>query len=389
MWFPSCMLGPKYDPSGAAHIAHWVESLRTLDPLQPPRMVSQRMLHPGLRAVSGAGLVSAVPLGKVLSPGRMAMSVSLLRFLDESPANEDQVEDLEVSGSTLGGLFTLVSNRLCEVIPEIPPGGVGGVMTPLPIAGAIDSQLGAPMPEWEEVDSDFRDLLARLTSLPKKASTAVSAAIHLHYCASLLLTRDRTGAYALVVAGIETLAMTFGEPPKAWANWDQSDKWDALFVDLELSEEQSKAIRDRLVRDKHMRLADTFANYAVKTLPEGFWDEEVSDYVWGVAAESGEYLEGEWMPARRRDPRFGADPDLAKKAFKKAYQVRSKFMHAGQRTVTLADDTFGEAPGRERTVLSFAQARATLRRLIQVELATRGSTDPAGLEELVIASLQK
>lgn len=380
------MLGPKYDPSGAAHVAHWIESLRTLDPSKPPRVVSQRMLHPGLRPANGTGLVSPVPIGRVAIPGQMALSMSLLRFIDEDPAHEDQLEDLEVSGSTLGGLLTLVSNRLCQVMPELPPGSVGGAMTPLPIAGAIDSELGAPMPEWDEVDSDLRDLLARLTSLPKKASTAVSAAIHLHYCASLLLTRDRTGAYALVVAGIETLAMSFGEPPSSWGDWDQSEKWDALFTAQQLSEEQATAIRNRLVQDKHMRLADTFASYAVETLPEGFWDEEVSNYVWGVEGDSGKFIEGAWMPARHRDPRFGADPDLTRKAFKKAYQVRSKFMHAGQRTVTLADETFGEAPGWERSVLSFAQARAALRRLILVELETRGSPEPAGLEELGFVS---
>ena len=317
----------------------------------------------------------------------MALSLSLLQFLDENPAHEDQVEDLVVSGSVLGGLLTLVSDRMCEVVPELPPGGVVGVMSPLPVTATIDSQLGAPMPEWDEVDSDFRDLLARLTSLPTKASTAISSAIHLHYCASLLLTRDMTGAYALVIAGLETLAMTFGEPPTSWDDWDQAAKWDALFTAQLLSEEQASALRARLIGDKHMRLADTFANYAVETLPEGFWDEEVSDYVWGVVGETGEVIEGAWMEARRRDPRFGADPNLAKKAFKKAYTVRSKFMHAGQRTVTLADDMFGQAPGRERTVLSFAQARAALRRLILLELERRGSSESAGLEHLSTPSL--
>ena len=46
---------------------------------------------------------------------------------------------------------------MCEVVPEIPPGGATAAMTPLPVAGTIDSQLGAPMPEWEEIDSEFRD----------------------------------------------------------------------------------------------------------------------------------------------------------------------------------------------------------------------------------------
>ena len=238
------------------------------------------------------------------------------------------------------------------------------------------------MPEWDEIDSEFRDIVARLTSLSTKAATAVSAAIHLHYCASLLLTRDRTGAYALVVAGLETLAMSFGNPPTSWEDWDQSVDWDAFFADQQLSDQQAGALRQRLIRDKHMRLADTFATYAVDTLPEGFWDEAVSDYIWGVEGQSGEFIEGAWTPARPRDPRFGADPDLAKKAFKKAYQVRSQFMHAGKRTVTFSDDMFGQAPGRERTVLSFAQARAALRRLILIELDRRGSADPVGLDQV-------
>lgn len=380
------MLGSKQDPSGAAHVKHWAEYLRALDPSKPPRVVYQRMLHPGLRPATGAGLVSPFPLGKVSAAGQMGLSLSVLQFLDEEPVVKDEIADLVVSDSILGGLLTLVSNRMCEVVSEIPPNGSTGLRSFLPVAGTIDSQLGAPMPEWEDIDSGFRDALARLTSLPTEAATAVSAAIHLHYCASLLLTRDMAGAYALVIAGLETLAMSFGSPPTSWEDWDQAESWDEFFADQQLSEEQAGAFRERLIRDKHMRLAETFATYATDTLPDGFWDEGVSDYVWGVQGETGEIIEGAWMPERRRDPRFGANRDLTKKAFKKAYQVRSQFMHAGKRAISFSDDIFGQAPGRERTVLSFAQARAALRRLILVELNNHGSSDPAGLNEINFAA---
>jgi hypothetical protein len=86
------------------------------------------------------------------------------------------------------------------------------------------------------------------------------------------------------------------------------------------------------------------------------------------------------MPERRRDPRFGANRDLTKKAFKKAYQIRSQFMHSGKRPIAFSDAIFGQAPGRERSVISFAQARAALRRLILVELDKHGDPDPDGLD---------
>ncbi|MGG5173045.1 hypothetical protein ACQR35_12870 [Pseudarthrobacter sp. J1738] len=374
------MLDPEQDPSGAKHIQHWAQFLRVFDPAKGSRVVLQRMIHPGLDPAAGSGLVSSIPLGSVASAGQTALSLSVLQYLDEESISKDEITDLFVSDNILGGLLTLVSDRMCEVVPEIPPGGSTGLNFFLPIAGATDPQLGAPMPKWKEIDSGFRDALARLSSLPVNEASAISAAIHLHYCASLLLTRDMTGAYALVIAGIETLAMTFGTPPTTWADWDQATDWDKFFASQKLSEEQASAFRGRLTQDRFMRLAETFAKYATETLPEGFWDEPVSDYIWGVQGETGKIIEGAWLPERPRDPCFGANRELTKKAFKKAYQVRSQFMHSGKRPVTSSDDIFGQAPGRKRSVVSFAQARAVLRRLILIELEKRGDPNPAGLD---------
>lgn len=340
------MFGSTDDPTGAAHIRQWIKYLRTLDGSIPPQMHVHRMIHPGLEPAHGGGLISPFPLGPVSAAGQTGISLAALRYLDDKSQMNDEVTDLVVSSSILGGLLTLVSNRMCEVIPELPPGGPTGLKSFLPITGSIDSLLGAPMPPWHTIDTDFRDALARLSSLPEEDSEAISAAIHLHYCASLLLARDRTGAFSLLIAGLETLAMHFGEPPSSWAEWDQASSWDSFFVDQKLSADQSSAFRDRLIHDKFMRLAETFATYVTDTLPAGFWDEKIRDYVWGVDGETGVIIEGAWMAERSRDPRFGKDRDITKAAFKKAYGVRSGFMHAGKRPISFSDDIFGTAPGR-------------------------------------------
>jgi hypothetical protein len=60
---------------------------------------------------------------------------------------------------------------------------------------------------------------------------ALIAAIHMHYCAALLVTRDPAGAYALLVGGIECLAQHFGSAPTALTDWDESVSWDRFMAD--------------------------------------------------------------------------------------------------------------------------------------------------------------
>ncbi|MGI5185446.1 hypothetical protein ACQEVZ_55295 [Dactylosporangium sp. CA-152071] len=248
------------------------------------------------------------------------------------------------------------------------------------------------MPAWKEIDPRFREVVARLTSLPEDDMAALSAAIHMHYCAALLMTRDLAGAYALAVGGIECLAQRFGNPPSEWQDWDKSKGWENFIAKHRLGEEQASALRTRLMKDQQIKLAETFATYASTRLHEGFWSEPVRSYEWGVFADpaGARPIEGSWSDPRPRGPEFGDDQNKVKAAFKYAYQLRSGYLHAGKRNVTFVQDAFGAAlvtsdsdgSHDDKPRLTMAQLRAALRSLIIRELVERGDPDPRGIEEI-------
>ena len=379
------------DPTGAAALRAWVEGLRSLQPGVRPSFHAIRMVHPGLQPASGGGLVGADPQpGPLLIPGENVSSVTLLQFLtgDESDARFDVHE----RAAMLGALLTIVADRRCQVAPEIFAKVEGQDRSlAIPVTGQVDSTLGAPMPEWHDIDRPLRETVARLTSLADEDMAALTAAIHMHYCACLLMTRDLAGAYALTVGGIECLAQQFGDPPSAWQNWDEAASWEEFIAYQRFTEEQAEALRARLMKDKRIRLAETFATYATNRLPEGFWEEPVQSYVWSVNAATASPIEGSWSDPQPRGAAFGGDLSTVKAAFKTAYRLRSQFLHAGKREVTFINDVVhtvlatggnvGQTKGSQPRFTT-AQLRAALRCLILRELADRGDADPKGLEEV-------
>ncbi len=386
------------DPTGADRLRTWIEGLRNAEPGVAPTSHILRMIHPGIQPLSGDGLVGVDPLSTLHVPGEDASAVSLLHYMTVDA--ESPKFDLHGQAAMLGALITLVTDRRCQVAPEIFA-KVEGQDHPfaIPVTGQVDSTLGAPMPAWEQVDSRFREVVARLTSLPEDDMAAVSAAIHLHYCAALLLTRDLAGAYALTVGGIECLAQKFGHPPTNWQEWDKAAGWEKFITKQQLNPQQAQALRGQLMKDQHIKLAETFATYATTRLPDGFWTQPIRSYVWGVNADpSGAHpIEGSWSEAQPLGPEFDDDPGKAKAAFKTAYQLRSGFLHAGKRDVSFVRDVFDGALPRNETSgspadkprLSMAQLRAVLRSLIIRELVDRGDPDPKGLEETGVVTSEE
>lgn len=123
------------------------------------------------------------------------------------------------------------------------------------------------------------------------------------------------------------------------------------------------------MKDKHIKLAETFATYAMTRLPAGFWREPVRSYTWGVDAMSARPQEGSWSDPQPRGAVFADDPTVLKAAFKTAYKLRSQFLHAGKRAISFAGDVFAtvvaaDRPAGESPRLSAAQLRAVLRALI-------------------------
>jgi hypothetical protein len=197
--------------------------------------------------------------------------------------------------------------------------------------------------------------------------------MHMHYCAALLAAGDLTGAYALVVGGLEALAQQYGSPPEDWTDWDRSASWDAFMAEQQLTDDQSAALRARLMSDLRMRLAETFATYVSDRLPATFWAESVDVYTWGVNGLTGEPLEGTWQAGPPRALAFARDRRELKRALKRSYQSRSRFIHAGERGVAFAGELASRMPGREDSRLSFAVLRSALRRLVLIELENRAT----------------
>jgi hypothetical protein len=379
------------DPTGAERLRAWIDGLRNHPPDVEGFTGFIRMVHPGLWPLSGSGLIAADPQGRLEVPGEDISSVTVLRYAAAAP---DTSFDLHGRAAMFGALLTLVTDRRCQVAPEVflEPEGHEHLYA-VPVTGQVDSTLGGPMPGWGVIDHRFRTVVALMTSLPEDEMAALSAAMHMHYCAALLVSRDLAGAYALTVGGIECLAQKFGKPPTDWQEWDKAAGWEKFIRQQQFTEQQAAALRSRLMKDQHIKLAETFATYATTRLPQDFWTEPVRSYIWGVEVDARDArpAEGSWSEPQPRGPEFADDPTKVKAAFKTAYQLRSGYLHAGKRDVTFVRDAFNAAlvaddqkggTGIDKPRLNMAQLRAVLRSLILRELAERGDPDPKGLDEI-------
>jgi hypothetical protein len=355
----------------------WVNEFTPRGERIPLRHVAQRMIHPGLEPLQGEGFVGAQPDRQLDLPGNWPHSSAILHWFERAEEGVDRdAFGAEEQDSAVGALFTLVADRRCQVVPEVMATVEGSSrQIAIPISGLVDPALGSPMPSWDELNQDLGITLARIASLGDDDARTISDAMHMHYCAALLATSDLTGAYALVVGGLEALAQQYGSPPGDWAEWDLAVSWDGFMAEQQLTKGQSAALRDQLMLDKQIRLAETFATYVSNRLPAAFWREPVREYKWNVNGLTGKPLGGLWEAGPPRAGVFTGDRRELKKALKRSYYARSRFIHAGERAVPFSDDLVSRIPGHEDDRLSFAALRAALRRLILTELESRASSD--------------
>lgn len=361
------------DSTGLLRLRNWINDVRALPRGQRPNTYAQRLVYPGIDSRQGRGLLSAKGMYPVTQLGEGVQWASLIQFVQA--AGEQDVEVGE-RNAMIGALITLASDRRCQLIPEIALGVEGADHSVLmPINLQTDDTLTAPMPSWRQVNRELAGMTARLLTMDDDDAAAIMAAIHMHYSSALLFTRDLTGAYALAVGGVETLAARFGKISTNWADWDRHKSWEKFFTKIALSEQQAQAMRDRLLQENHIRLTQRFVSYFCGNIPSEFWSEDVTTYIWGIDADSGEPLEGQWHKKGPRSTQFAEDRDALRKAVRGAYQRRSRFVHAGERSAGFTEELFGAGPGYIRDSLSYAQLRAGLRQLIRTELSLRGNPD--------------
>lgn len=271
--------------------------------------------------------------------------------------------------SHLGAALTLVCDRREEVIDELPMRIEGtNRYIFLETGDVADKRLVSPL-KIEDPTSAFTNLCVKLASLNQEAEVAITTAINLHYGAVLLFDRDLAAAYTLMIAGIETLSRQFGTPPTYWAAWDRAEHWDKFIRKNGLSAEQGTALREDLMKDRQLRLKETFVNYVLSRLPDAFWSTPWQDYLYAIDGGAGCWKEGDWRPASEMRDFLPEDKAILRNCLRRSYDARSSFVHAGQRIVSVVSQMRELiAPASGDRPLAFAVLRSILTALIFVEL---------------------
>lgn len=369
-----------------SEMTDWVERLKGAKPPYSSYVPTfHRITSPGWEPLDFGGFVKVEGQGVAPLITGTPRGVSVLGRIDigQNPA----VPAISLLPTEIGALMSLVADRKIEVHNELSA-GVEGTNTQLflPISHQADARLVSPisLPSGETVDSLFRNSLSQLCSLKPKQQKAISQAVSLHYGAVLLYESDLAAAYALIVAGIETLSRVFSTPPTGWSKWDQSQAWDEFMKGIELTGDQKIELRDRLLKDKQILLKQTFVNYAVQEVPDSMWEDDWREWMYQIDADSGQYIpgKGNWSKDGKVKDHLTTDRDKLRTAIKKSYDARSGFVHEGKRGINLMSHIQTSLVADYTKPLPFSHLRTILSTLIKYELARQ--SEPYNLPDIFI-----
>jgi hypothetical protein len=323
-------------------------------------------------------LLATDPAGQ-LPPGRGSSpeAVSILSVMDV--ANRP-VPDQQRLATDLATVFSLALNRRIDIPHDIAfqVKGSEGRVTMAPYGQAIDRLVLGPLPD--NVTGALSDILSHVAGLGVDDLPTIGSAASLYHGALLLFDRDIRSAYTLLVAGVEVLSRRYGSPPSAWVEWEESSKWDGLFVRLGLTAGQASDIRDELFRNRQLRLKATFRTYGAMRLPDAFWDRPWEEWMYGIRARGGTWTDATLQEARVVRDVLSEDREALGRALGMSYDLRSKFVHRGAWIgpfeLTLRQKVLADFP------LPFSVLRAVLRELIDVEL--RSHARPISLPDAEI-----
>ncbi len=305
--------------------------------------------------------------------GQYPQAQSVLLWPD-SRLNGDSGRERSVA-TQLGAIITMALGRRCQVgSNEIAISVDGSTMKNFIPAQVNDRELVGPVPA--DSQALLERTLAKILGLDSGDRATLGAAIELHYASVILYDSDLSAAYALAVAGLETLSRRYGGYVPSWADWDESKALDELFAEIGLTGEDSDRIRQKLLSGRHLKLRQTFASYIVDRLPEKFWEIELQDYLptYEMSAQGEAVFGG--LEASTRSPIstfVPRDRALLRRRVLASYDARSAFVHAGTRDVSEISTLYSLAAAQPESTgpLEFLAVRRILRALIEVELDAR------------------
>ena len=126
----------------------WVQDLTLRGEKIPIHRVYQRVIHPGLTPIAGDGFLAAQPGRQLDLPGSWAHCVAVLHWFERG--QQGNLLAAEEQDSALGALLTLVTDRRCQVVPELFAKVENAAHhIAIPTYGQIDPALASPMPDWD------------------------------------------------------------------------------------------------------------------------------------------------------------------------------------------------------------------------------------------------
>jgi hypothetical protein len=360
-------------------LSEWYASLREAVSPEDGQItwLSRRLAIPGHKRHSSGKILRLIPRERIVRPGRGPETLHVVGLPIAQNKWGAALWEAELT-SFIGGILTFVTGRRIEAFEEWLLKPKDGDPFFSSVVHMIDKRLEAPIDETLDVATEFLDSVMRIVKLDGKSRSAINSAIQLHYAACILSSISPAAAYTSLIAGVEALSRRFGSPPTAWGDWDLAANWDRFALEVNLSDGQYQQLQGKLMRDRQIRLKETFAEYASARLPENFYDQYYFDWVY-VGDGAGGYREGfeAWRePMSTFVPR---DRRELKLILKRSYDLRSEYMHTGVSSISYAtplppvDPGFSRA-GKTGTVfkagepMSFAILRSILNSLIRAEL---------------------
>jgi hypothetical protein len=172
-----------------------------------------------------------------------------------------------------------------------------------------------------------------------------------------------------------------------WTAWEDAQRFDEAFRDVQLSDTQAERVRTELLRNKQLRLKQGFASYVVDSLPGPFWDSEVERFLPNLSMDASgvstfEGLEAETsLPISRFVPQ---EATLLRRRLLASYDARSSYVHAGSSRhgllSTLTQVIDNDAGPKDP--IEFVGLRLILRFLILEEMKSR--TNGASLPDFTM-----
>lgn len=329
-----------------------------------------RLIAPGFTPLDHEGFIRMKAEGAVDGVGSAPEAISVAQWLDTA---NDTLNDLPTS---LSASLTFLADRRIEILNEAPTRveGTNRVLF-FPYSTVVDKRLISP-PQSGLDDKSIRKLFIKIASLKPEDDKVIVQALNLHYASVLLYDKDLPAAYALLVAGLEALSGSYGDVKTDWNDWDMAVTWDKFIANQKLSDTQADALRKKLIKDKKMRLGDTFARYVSGALPQTFWTNANAIYTYTIDSTTGRWVSGNWDDAKPFSNLVPTDREVVYSALKHTYNARSKYVHEGLRMITPLSEITGLSNIMDGTKpVPFALLRTMLTSLIKIELDDRSNMD--------------